>query len=67
MTPNDTPSEATVPGSPPAVDAVTPLSLPVTCDRSYSAIKSQAAISGGIDQSTSHGRHQHPDPGSLER
>jgi hypothetical protein len=27
MTPNDTRSEATVPGSAPAVDAVTPLSL----------------------------------------
>jgi opine dehydrogenase len=26
----------------------------------------QAAIFGGIDQSTPHGRHQHPDPGSLQ-
>ena len=47
---------------------ITPLSLPATGDRSYTGNQPpEPAISGAIDQSTSHGRHQHPDPGSLER
>src|SRR5260370_22179982 len=39
-----------------------------TSDRPYSGVTPRAAaISGGIDQPTSHDRHQYPDLGSLER
>jgi len=51
-----------------AVDAVTPLSFFSRRRQIVSGNQlSGPAISGAIDQSTSHGRHQHPDRGSLER
>ena len=51
-----------------AVDAVTPLSFFSRRRQIVSGNQlSGPAISGAIDQSTSHGRHQHPDRSSLER
>ncbi len=49
-------------------DNTTPLSLP--SDQRQTVFwrhPRAAAISGGIDQPTSHDRHQYPDLGSLER
>ena len=65
MTPNDTRPEPTLPDR----RQLSTLSAVAFSDRRqivFGQSIPQAAIFGGIDQSTPHGRHQHPDPGSLE-